>query len=75
MKGFFSKHSLSMLACLSGCSDMCDDYDHKAHENHQRAWRGKKDTDSLHNVQFRTEKALSRLQISQHFHMLSDTLW
>jgi len=68
-----TKHSLSMLSCLLGRSDICDSYDHKAHENYCRAWRRKRDTGSLHNIW--REKALSRLQVSRYFHMLSGTVW
>lgn len=70
---FISKHGLSILSQMLGCSDIHHSWDQKAPENYQRAWRKERDIGSFHNEW--GGKALSRLQVSQYFFMLSDTVW
>lgn len=68
-----TKHGLSILPQLLGCSDIHHSWDQEAPENYQRAWRGKRDIGSFHNEW--GKMALSRLQVSHYFFMLSDTVW
>lgn len=44
-----TKHGLSILPQLLGCSDIHHSWDQEAPENYQRAWRGKRDIGSFHN--------------------------
>lgn len=44
-----TKHGLSILPQLLGCSDIHLSWDQEAPENYLRAWRGKRDIGSFHN--------------------------
>lgn len=62
-----------LLSQLLACSDIHHSCGQKAPENYQRAWRRERDIGSFHNEW--GEKALSRLQVSQYFFLLSDMVW